>query len=640
MHKCAQNSGYYKIQKSNKKEMSTSNLQVTPEDFNKKSSIEKNFDLVRKSNDPRFGNIAIIQEKSTGDLAMLKEKVTNSEKEAKADILQAKRRLQMDHPYIQKMFDYSCHQKNEFCSKFFKVRGFYELPRNDLKKEIAYRKKNLQEFDHEELTHMAYQNLSALEYLQDQGTPFNDLKPNHISVDNSTQTYKLLDRLNDPSPVVQAQMNNIMASRPIYTSPAVFAAVKSGKKKAEHDPHKTDCFALGMSLLEAGTLDNVQDVYNHKDGTINEDKLDQHIQHFRSKYEEDNALLCDLTENLLTVDESKRFNPKQFNDELPSYNEIQSHFENNPIGTQNEGQQQFNQAPQDNFQQQDQAIAFDGGNQNFRQAEEPVQTYQYEPQTTYTQSKPVEYQAEPQVYRTQAEPVQDVAPAPTYTPVEPAPVTKTTVVETTQPATTTYTTQAPVITQAAPITTQKYVSSQPTVVRQQYTPAPITSTTVSSAKTLFSKSSYRPKKVFRYANPDYNWSGPVVGADTSGQTQLVRQAYGGSQYLTTNTVKTTQPSIIRTSQSSRVVNGGTTYTSSQPKVIRKSYNTTTIPSSGSYTTTNGSLGTTTNITGQKQVMRYRQDANGNLVQISGPPTPLPTQFQSSTTTTLRKDQTQ
>lgn len=136
--------------------MSTSNLQVTPEDFNKKSSIEKNFDLVRKSNDPRFGNIAIIQEKSTGDLAMLKEKVTNSEKEAKADILQAKRRLQMDHPYIQKMFDYSCHQKNEFCSKFFKVRGFYELPRNDLKKEIAYRKKNLQEFDHEELTHMAY----------------------------------------------------------------------------------------------------------------------------------------------------------------------------------------------------------------------------------------------------------------------------------------------------------------------------------------------------------------------------------------------------------------------------------------------------------------------------------------------------
>jgi serine/threonine protein kinase len=133
---------------------------------------------------------------------MLKEKVTNSQNEATADILQAKKRLLMDHPYIQKMFDYSCHSKSEFCSKFFKVRGFYELPTNDLKKEIGVRKKNLQEFNHEELTHMGYQCLSALEYLQTQGTPFCDLKPAHISVDNSTQTYKLLDRLNDPSPIV------------------------------------------------------------------------------------------------------------------------------------------------------------------------------------------------------------------------------------------------------------------------------------------------------------------------------------------------------------------------------------------------------------------------------------------------------
>lgn len=40
---------------------------------------------------------------------MLKEKVTNSEKEATADILQAKKRLAMDHPSIQKMYDFSCH---------------------------------------------------------------------------------------------------------------------------------------------------------------------------------------------------------------------------------------------------------------------------------------------------------------------------------------------------------------------------------------------------------------------------------------------------------------------------------------------------------------------------------------------------
>ena len=312
-------------------------IKVVPEDFNKKSPIEKNYDLMRRTPDPRFGEISIIQKKNTGELVMLKEKVTNSEKEAKVDLLQAKKRLQLQHPYIQKMLDYSCHQRSEFCSKFYKIRGFYELPSNDLKKEISYRKKNMQEFDHEELTHMAYQILSALDYLQSKGTSFGDLKPNHISVENENHVYKLLDRLNDPSPVVQAQMNNILAGRPLYCSPSVFGAVKGNKKKVNHDPHKSDCFSLGMCLLEAGTLENVQDVYNQRNGSINEDKLDQHIGTFRAKYEEDNALLCDLTENLLTVEEAKRFNPRQFNDELPSYEEIQEHFRSNPPGAEGGG---------------------------------------------------------------------------------------------------------------------------------------------------------------------------------------------------------------------------------------------------------------------------------------------------------------
>jgi hypothetical protein len=179
-------------------------------------------------------------------------------------------------------------------------------------------------------------------------------------------------------------MNNIMASRPIYTSPAVFSAVKSGKKTAEHEPYKTDCFALGMCLLEAGTLDNVQDVYNNKDGTINEDILDQHIAHFRNKYEEDNALLCDLTENLLTIDEVKRYTPKQFNNELPSYADIQTHFQNNANNGQGNQQQhqQYLSSPQNGYNEEDdEDVPFDGGNQNFRQRDQDHggDNYNYEP---------------------------------------------------------------------------------------------------------------------------------------------------------------------------------------------------------------------------------------------------------------------
>jgi hypothetical protein len=140
-------------------------FEVKDEDFQKTSLIEQNYDLVKKVSDIRFGDIALIHNKKSGENAMLKESVSNNEAEASDDILQVKRRMQLNHPYMQKMLDWSCHKQSNFCSKFFKVRGFYEFPKNDLKKELAVRRKNLKQFNHEELTHIAYQELLALEYL-------------------------------------------------------------------------------------------------------------------------------------------------------------------------------------------------------------------------------------------------------------------------------------------------------------------------------------------------------------------------------------------------------------------------------------------------------------------------------------------
>jgi len=276
------------------------NKPLSEKHFSKSSKIEKSYDSVKKTSDSRFGNYTVIQNRKTGHLAMATEKATNNLQEATSLIHQAKRRLEMKHPNIQTMYDYSTHKKRDFCSMFYKVRGFYELPVNDLSKEIAFRKKNLQEFDHEELTHIAYQGLSGLEYLQSQKSAFIDLRPSHISFDSENCSYKLLDRLNNSSPIVESQVNNILAGRPLYTSPCVFEAIQSGEKLSNHDQSKTDCFALGMCLLEAGTLDSVQNVYNFEKGRINDSNLDRHIANFRGKYEEDNSLLCDLTESLLT----------------------------------------------------------------------------------------------------------------------------------------------------------------------------------------------------------------------------------------------------------------------------------------------------------------------------------------------------
>jgi Protein kinase domain len=261
-----------------------SKIKVEPSDFEKTSKIEQGFDLVKKESDQRFGDVALIHNKKTGETAMLKESVSNSEKEASDDILQVKRRMQLNHPYMQKMLDWSCHKQSNFCSKFFKVRGFYEFPKNDLKKEIQTRKKSNKDFNHEELTHLVYQNLLALEYLQNNNVSFGDLRPAHISVDSLKQEYKLLDRLNDPSTTFQANVNNIMANRPLYCSPVIFESIKKNKKNLDHNAFKSDCFSLGMILLEAGTMSSVQDVYDNESCTVNQSAIDAHMNLIRQKY--------------------------------------------------------------------------------------------------------------------------------------------------------------------------------------------------------------------------------------------------------------------------------------------------------------------------------------------------------------------
>lgn len=56
------------------------------EEYNKTWSEEKNYKFVRKTNDPRFGEVVIMKNSSTNEVLFVKEKLTSSKKEATIDI--------------------------------------------------------------------------------------------------------------------------------------------------------------------------------------------------------------------------------------------------------------------------------------------------------------------------------------------------------------------------------------------------------------------------------------------------------------------------------------------------------------------------------------------------------------------------
>ena len=75
-----------------------------------------------------------------------------------------------------------------------------------------------------------------------------------------------------------------------YISPAIFAALgrKENKANLQHNQSKSDVFSLGMTILEAATLQNLDHVYNWEKFEVESEKIAD--------------LLKDLTEN-------KRYSP-------------------------------------------------------------------------------------------------------------------------------------------------------------------------------------------------------------------------------------------------------------------------------------------------------------------------------------------
>jgi len=51
-------------------------------EYNRTWPQEKNFKFVRKSNDPRFGEVTIVKNHSTKEVLLVKEKLASSKKEA------------------------------------------------------------------------------------------------------------------------------------------------------------------------------------------------------------------------------------------------------------------------------------------------------------------------------------------------------------------------------------------------------------------------------------------------------------------------------------------------------------------------------------------------------------------------------
>lgn len=291
-------------------------------EYNKEWPQEKSYKLLKRFNDPRFGDVSVIKN-NANQVVIVKEKMASSKNEVTEDIKALKQRFDMNHPHLLKLIGYSAVTNKELCSTTYITKGFYEFPRSDAYKELSDRQKAGGDFNQSELTHLAYQILSALHSIHQKGFAHGDVRPQLIGYDKQQNHFDLLDRLGDPSPIERCQTNLIINNKELYISPQLYKKLKGKDKTAVYNAQKNDVYALGLSLLYLGEGKSIQNIYQPT-GEIDKRLLQEHVMDFDVKHNQKNPLLCVIVKEMLETDESRRKDLRLILSGLPSYEEFKS----------------------------------------------------------------------------------------------------------------------------------------------------------------------------------------------------------------------------------------------------------------------------------------------------------------------------
>lgn len=340
-------------------------------EFNKKWELENLYSVIRKSNDPRFGEITLMKSKNSNELIFVKEKLVTSKQQASNDIRELKSRMSLNHNSLHKLIGYSTKVQKELCSTNYLIKVYYQFPKSDLQKEINDRRQNGQDFNGNDLSNIASQSIHGLNHLHNLEISHGDIRPMNIGFNKDTQEVQILDRLNDPSPLEKLQTNNIVNKKDLYVSPEVYRKILGKDKTLKYNPFKNDLYGLGLSLLAAGNQNSIQNIYK-PNGDFSQDELDKHLAQFDAKYSVTNPDLSNTMHNLLNNDESQRYTAQEWITYQSRLHDTEVHVEQ-PV-------QEYTQEPQVEERKSQKHIYYHGNNTT-----EYVYT---QPTTTYVQAEP------------------------------------------------------------------------------------------------------------------------------------------------------------------------------------------------------------------------------------------------------------
>ncbi|KAL4460854.1 hypothetical protein ABPG74_016326 [Tetrahymena malaccensis] len=269
------------------------------------SQLMENYNTVKNIQDEKYGEGVLMQNKLTGAYCLLKEYNSTDDYEFEKAYSKYKKRSELKHDNIVMLLGIAQKKESQLCSTFYKLYVLYEYVNDNLEQHIQLHQQTGQHFIESELWDILLQSVSALSYLQQKGITHQNIKPSNIFFDQN-QLIKIAD-----SQVIQ-QMNtfSLVATNPkeppknSYLSPALIEvtlhyeiytyfiyfqqqmkALAQNNWSPSHDTSKSDIFSLGMTIISAGLLEDLDSCYSYyPEPAFLEDIFKQKFNQFKSSY--------------------------------------------------------------------------------------------------------------------------------------------------------------------------------------------------------------------------------------------------------------------------------------------------------------------------------------------------------------------
>ena len=249
------------------------------------SYIEREFHLVKELIDPIYGEVKLLTDVNNSNDIFCKTYIIDSSAELEHTVSLLKKRLELKHPYLFGLLDYSYQRHSNWCSTSYTVKAYYHYNDHSFSKELEIRKACNKSFGDEELATLLFEQSEVLTYLQSSNFAHGDIRPGAIFLkkDDSAVSTALCERLSTIE-IKNCQLEHIHLNRNLYMSPTLFTSLISRKSKFQFNQWKSDAFSFGLVLLEAATLSSVQGIYDKRNGLIHVGAIDGLLGVMERKY--------------------------------------------------------------------------------------------------------------------------------------------------------------------------------------------------------------------------------------------------------------------------------------------------------------------------------------------------------------------